>query len=191
MSLDADIHEEPLLDSRTVASERSLLNVADEDGRVVGPAGHWSRFLGTTMDKLADFMGHTGLDEDSLQFGVVSPAFVTPTNPFSRDGNGQAVLDGRLVLNRVGVDVEATGGMVADVATQSGVVRTTDFEGRILGSNSNIIGEQSIYTGQLNISVGREVRDCTYTIRSKDWLPLRITGLSWVGQVFNHVQRVS
>jgi len=101
------------------------------------------------------------------------------------------VLDGRMTLNRVSADVEDTGGFVADVESSSGVTRTTDFSGRILGNSTNLIGRQPTFTGQLNISVGREVRDCSYTIRSKDWLPLRVTGLAWVGQLFNHVRRVS
>jgi len=122
---------------------------------------------------------------------VVSPASVTPTNPFPRDQNGQAVLDGRMALNRVTADVQNTAGMVAVVATRNRVQSSIDFEGRILGDSDNLVGWQPVYSGQLSIPVGREVRECSYTISSKDWLPLRVTGLSWVGQTFNNVRRVS
>lgn len=179
------------MDSRVAYEDRALVDVDDDEAVAVVGRGHEAFLLGTPMSRIAEFADQLPGAEVHLEYGVVSPAWVTPTNPFPRDQNGQAVLDGRMTLNRVSVDVEATGGMMADVSTTSGIVRTTDFEGRILGHSTNLPDEQPIYTGQLNISVGREVRDCAYTIRSKDWLPLRVTGLAWVGQVFNHVQRVS
>ena len=190
-SFDGDISGEAHLDSRVPYAQREDIGVDDEDASVVVGSGHEAHLLGSPMSRVEEFLAQMPDTEPFLEYGVVSEAYVTPTNPFPRDGNGQAVLDGRMTLNRVSVDVEATGGMVADVSTPSGVTRTTDFEGRVLGSTLNIIGQQPLYTGQLNISVGREVRSCSYTIRSKDWLPLRVTGLAWVGQVFNHVQRVS
>lgn len=132
-----------------------------------------------------------GLTTAQLEYGVASDAWVVPTNPFPRDQNGQAVLDGRMALNRVTVDVENTAGMLAIVRTRNTSVTTTDFEGRILGDSDNIVARQPVYRGELSISVGREVRECTYEIRSKNWLPLRVTGLAWVGQTFNNVRRVS
>jgi hypothetical protein len=148
--------------------------------------------LGCPYAQYADFISQfDDLSSAAIELGVVSPASVVPTNPFPRDQNGQAVLDGRMALNKVTVDVSDTAGMVGIVRTRNTTVTTTDFEGRILGNSDNLIGRQPIYNGQLNISVGREVRECTYEIRSKDWLPLRVTGLSWTGQTFNNVRRVS
>ncbi|QEG09647.1 tail tube protein [Xanthomonas phage Pagan] len=148
--------------------------------------------LGCPYAQASDFLSQfDDLDAGALEYGVVSEALVIPTNPFPRDQNGQAVLDGRMSLNKVTVDVENTAGMLAAVTTRNNSVTTTDFEGRILGDSDNLIARQPVYRGQLNISVGREVRECTYEIRSKDWLPLRVTGLSWTGQTFNNVRRVS
>lgn len=190
-SFDGAPYEQPYVDSRVPFADRDEIAVdEDEASAVVGP-GHEALLLGTPMDRYDEFIAQLADAEPFLVYGVVSPALVTPTNPFPRDQNGQAVLDGRMTLNRVSADVEDTGGFVADVESSSGVTRTTDFSGRILGNSMNLIGRQPTFTGQLNISVGREVRDCSYTIRSKDWLPLRVTGLAWVGQLFNHVRRVS
>lgn len=148
--------------------------------------------LGTPIAKVTEFLAQfDDLNAAALEYGVVSPAHVIPTNPFPRDQNGQPVLDGRMALNRVTVDVSNTGGMVAEVVTRNTTIKTTDFEGRILGDSSNLIGRQPVLDGQLSISVGREVRECYYAIHSKDWLPLRVTGLAWVGQTFNNVRRVS
>jgi len=188
-SADPDLHGN--MDSRVPFADRADIDVVEDEAVAVLGASNEGYLLGTPMEKYEEFLAQMPDAEADLEFGVVSEAMVIPTNPFPRDQNGQAVLDGRMALNRVTADVNRTGGFVADVSTTSGVIRTTDFEGRILGSTTNVLGQQPLYTGQLSISVGREVRDCFYTIRSKDWLPMRVTGLSWAGQTFNNVRRVS
>ncbi len=187
---DGDDYSHACIDSRVPFADRAVIAVPEDECVAVVGRSHEGYLLGTPMHRYDEFIAQMPDAEEHLEFGVVSDAHVTPTNPFPRDHNGQAILEGRMTLNRVSVDVEETGGMMADVSTSSGVIRTTDFEGRVMGNTLNVLGKQPLYTGQLNVSVGREVKSCAYTIRSKDWLPLRITGLSWVGQVFNHVQRV-
>jgi hypothetical protein len=178
------------IDSRIPYADRADNGVAD--GSVVVNSTSPYFLLGTPLSRIDEFLGQfDDLDEEALEFGVVSPASVTPSNPFPRDQNGQAVLDGRMALNRVSADVRDTAGLVAVVTTRNRVQSSLDFEGRILGDSDNLIGRQPIYNGQLSIPVGREVRECQYTLSSKDWLPMRITGLSWVGQTFNNVRRVS
>lgn len=148
--------------------------------------------LGCPYSAYADFSAQfDDLPQSALEYGVASYSVVRPTNPFPRDQNGQAVLDGRMALNRVTVDVVDTAGLVGVVNRVGGPVVTTDFEGRITGNSENLIGRQPVFSGQLVISVGREVRECTYEIRGKTWLPFRVTGLSWTGQTFNNVRRVS
>lgn len=186
---EADTHAH--LDSRIPYANRATVDVSDTAACVAVQATSESFLLGTPMARIAEFIDQLPGIEPHLEYGVVSPAYVIPTNPFPRDQNGMAVLDGRMVLGKVSVDVESTAGMIADVSSTSGVVRTTDFEGRIMGSTLNIIGAQPVWKGQLTIAVGREVRESFYTIRSKDWLPLRITALAWTGQHFNNVRRVT
>ena len=185
-----ELDEHGYIDSRIAYANLTENGVAD--GSVVVNATSDYFLLGTPLARIDEFLSQfDDLDPAALEFGVVSPASVTPTNPFPRDQNGQAVLDGRMALNRVTADVQNTAGMVAVVATRNRVQSSIDFEGRILGDSDNLIGRQPVYSGQLSIPVGREVRECSYTISSKDWLPLRVTGLSWVGQTFNNVRRVS
>jgi hypothetical protein len=52
------------------------------------------------------------------------------------------------------------------------------------------MGEQPITTATLPISVGREVRECEYTLKAKTWLPLTITNIEWTAQVFDNTRRV-
>lgn len=178
-------------DSRVAYVNRALADVADSAAVAVISSGD-AFLLGTPMSMVADFLSQFDTDVSGLmEYGVVSPGMVSPTNPFARDQNGQAVLDGRLTLNRVTVDVRNAGGMIGVVVTRNGSTTTTDFEGRILGDSDNVIGAQPVFDGELSIGVGKEVRECRYEIHTKDWLPLNVTGLAWVGQTFNNVRRVS
>jgi hypothetical protein len=178
------------IDSRIRYADRADNGVPD--GAVVVNATSVYFLLGTPLSRIDEFLSQfDDLNPAALEFGVVSEARVTPSNPFPRDQNGQAVLDGRMSLNRVTADVADTAGMMSEVRTRNSLQSSLDFEGRILGYSDNLVARQPIYSGQLSIPVGREVRECSYTIISKDWLPLRVTGLSWVGQTFNNVRRVS
>lgn len=125
----------------------------------------------------------------AMWYGAISPGYVTPTNPFLRDAKGRPVLNGRLTLNTVTPSVTETSGLIATVTTVNGSIVTREFQGRILGFNNNIINEQPVTTTQVVVSVGKEVRECSYTLASKDWLPLTITSLEWAGQSFNRVRR--
>lgn len=185
-----ELDEHAYMDSRIAYADRA--NNGADGGVVAVNSSSGYFLLGTPISKVTEFLAQfDDLDAGSLEYGVVSPAHVTPTNPFPRDQNGQAVLDGRMALNRVTADVHDTAGMMAEITTRNRVQSSIDFEGRILGDSDNLIGRQPVYSGQLSIPVGREVRECSYTIHSKDWLPFRVTGLSWVGQTFNNVRRVS
>lgn len=181
----------PCMDSTIPNASASAQDVADADTVVVVGPGHEAALLGTPFDRLEEFLEQIEDEDAYLWRGVVSPAVVVPTNPFPRDQNGNAIMEGRMTLTHVGIDVVDTGGLVGEVSTKNGVVKTLDFEGRILGSSSNLIGRQPLFTGTLTLGIGREVRDCEYSLGSKDWLPLRISGIGWAGQTFNNTRRVS
>jgi hypothetical protein len=122
--------------------------------------------------------------------GFDYPAYVSPTNPYIKDKNGKAVVVGRLTLGRVAVSVADTGGLKVDLLASSGVRTVQDFSGRILARATNLIGRQPIVTTVVPASIGKEVRECTYTIRAKTFLPLTVTAIEWTGQYFNNAQRV-
>lgn len=117
------------------------------------------------------------------------PAFVTPTNPYITDSNGKAIVSGRLTLMGVNVSVADTGGLVGTVTTPNGTTQPTDFTGHIIGRRTNLVGRQPIVTTSVSVSIGREVRECSYTLSARKWLPLTITAIEWHGQFFNNTQR--
>jgi hypothetical protein len=147
--------------------------------------------IGTSADKVDEMLDQLeGVADSQLWYGAVSTAYVIPTNPYARDQNGKAILSARLTLNQIKPSVTKTSGLVATVTTVNGSITTTDFSGRVLGLSSNLIARQPSPTTQLTVGVGREVRECSYKLESKDWLPLTITAIEWTGQYFNRVRRV-
>ena len=145
--------------------------------------------LGSRYDRLDNFLDQVEVEDSQYWVGVVSPAFVTPTNPYRRDQNGVPILSGRLTLTQVRPSITQTSGLIATVETVNGSVTTLEFSGRILGLSSNLVARQPHPTTQVTVGVGKEVRECKYTLASKDWLPLTVTAIEWTGQSFNRVRR--
>lgn len=149
------------------------------------------RFLGTTLDKIDSFVEQYPLGGNTATYiGWHFDAYATPTNPYIRDSDGKAIVNGRTTLSRVIVSVADTGGMKINVNTANESYTTTDFSGRLLGRVANVVGRQPIVTTAVSGLIGKEVREVNYTLQAKTFLPLTITAIEWVGQYFNNVQRV-
>lgn len=148
------------------------------------------RFIGAGIADLAEIADAYPDNLSEVWAGVSYPAYTTPTNPYITDRNGKAVVAGRFTLGRVSVSVADTGGMDVSVTTASGTTTPVKFTGRLLGAAANLIGRQPIVTTSVTAPVGKEVRECQYTLTARRWLPLTITAIEWVGQVFNNAKRV-
>lgn len=126
----------------------------------------------------------TQIDGGTLQAGIPFDSYCIPTNPYERDNNGNAILNGRLTLTQVGVSVAETGGM--DIYVQDANRRwlTKHFNGYIAGRVQTLVGSQPIRTLTVTGLIGREIRECQYELWSLKWLPMNITAISWNGQRF-------
>lgn len=125
----------------------------------------------------------------ALYTGFNFPAYLTPTNPYILDQNGKAIMSGRLTTSNINVSVADSSGMVGTVTTRFGDKVSVNWNGRAVGSTSNLVGVVPITTTSLSLVVGREVRDYAYTLAAKTWLPLTVTALEWSGQFFNNNRR--
>jgi hypothetical protein len=182
----------PYLDSLRLASdEAGWLNdntiapaaVAFENASVY-------RFLGEAYENRGAFIASYELgDAAAIWAGVDYPAYVVPTNPYIRDQNDKAIISGRLTLGKLSVSVSNTGGMLGMLETLQGGGTVLNFNGRILGQVANMVGRQPIVTTSISVPVGKEVRECKYTLKAKTWLPLTITAIEWTGQSFNNSRR--
>ena len=141
-----------------------------------------------------DFAGRDALraqyptEDSKLWIGLPFESSVTLTNPFIRDGEGKAILSGRLVVGRLLVKLKRTAAMVADLV-HGQTTLTKVFNGRILGSLVNQVGKVAVTDADHSVGVGRESREYTLTLKSKLWYPLTITGIEWLGQSFNRTPR--
>lgn len=196
--MDTGLSENPYLDSLRPASALTAPSasawVNDYTTSPLSLAfrnGHELRFIGTPVELLSDFVEDYGSGAlADMMVGTDFEACVTPTNPYVRDQEGKALVNGRLTLGRVTLSIADTGGLSVDVTTPNGTKTTKDFNGRLAGRITDLVGRQPIVTTMVSAPIGREVRACKYTIRSKKWLPLTLTAIEWTGQLFNNARRV-
>lgn len=196
---DTALSDYPYLDSLRPSvqyrddSANSYLNPVSgpkEDAAIAIERRNAKQFIGLPLTRYEDFVTQYSDQYGAAWVGVEYPAYVTPTNPYAKDRNGQSILTGRLTLNSVKVAVSETGGMEGWVKRgQQPEGRVLNFSGRVLASPINIIGEQPIVSTTLSVIVGSEVRECSYTLRAKTWLPLTITSIDWSGQLFFNTRR--
>lgn len=116
--------------------------------------------------------------------GIPFPSVVIPTNPYQRDQNGNALLNGRLTLSQVSISVQDTGAMDVYVTDANREWLSKHFNGFLLSRVASQVGSQPIINTQISALIGREVRECTYRIQAIEWLPLNVTAISWTGQAF-------
>lgn len=143
--------------------------------------------LGAPWDKLGPVLEEYGTGGLYTGFDFVTS--VTPTNPYVLDQNGKAIISGRLTISRLGVSVADTSGIVGTVSTRFGDKVAVDWSGRIVGASTNLVGVVPITTTSISLVVGREVRDFSYTLAARSWLPVTVTAIEWVAQFFNNIRR--
>lgn len=152
--------------------------------------GNTKRFIGAALEDATDLLAaHPG--SWSPVVGALQDAYVDFTNPYMRDGNGKAILSGRLTVTKKTVAFQESSGFSWEVRSPltGAVYDTGSFNGRILGDPTNVLGREPVSTGQYSLPVGRETREYSLRISARPWRPLTITSIEWVGQFFNRVQR--
>lgn len=195
---DTDLSDYPYLDSlRPLAQylspeasayfQSNLLN--PDEAAVAIERGPDEQFLGDSLTNLDRFEEVYGDLVGNTWVGYEYDSFVTPTNPYARDRNDQAILGGRMTLNKVKVAVTDTGGMKCSVLTRGTTRESLNFVGRIIGQPNDLIGRQPIVTTNLTPFIGGEVSECRYTLSASRWLPLTINSIEWQGQLFFNTRR--
>ena len=187
-----------LSDTPYLDSQRTWAQVVAGTGSVIpSTVGNWAaafstastrRFTGTALANVATLQANYP-GEPGLIVGAVNDAYFEPTNPYMRDGNGKAILSGRLSVARLVVGFKNSIGFKWDITYRDVVVSNVEFNGRIMGTLENLIGVEPISTGQYNIPIGRETRRYTLRISARKWYPFTAAALEWSGQFFNRVQR--
>src|SRR5690606_32294282 len=166
-TLDTELSDRPYLDSM-----RDWTNYMLDDGTLrpswepgvaecsaaIGKGGT-RQFLGVPADELPGLVLQFPEEQSNIWVGANYHmlTYVVPTNPYIRDRNDKAIINGRLTITKYSVSVADTGGIVGFVTTPGrGEYRVLDWSGRTLSRLSSEIGIQPISTGAVPVPVGRE-----------------------------------
>ena len=189
----AGLSPDPYLDSLrnhtvVVAGLGSVVPASSQDIYVAFPAGSTARLFGAPLADAAalaaEFPAGTG-----LRAGYGMAASFTPTNPFVKDKQDKTVTTGRLIVTRLAVTFDDSSAIDVDV-THSDTTTRYPLSALVVGEAAAEIGRQPLSTGQVAVAIGREAREYTVTLNARDWLPLTLTTLEWVGQFYNRPQRI-
>lgn len=205
----------PYLDSirpwATVATNTGSLRPSTTgDWAVAFDTSSEYQFLGATLAEqpglATEFPAATGMWAGALQ-----DSLFIPTNPYTRDRNGKAVLTGRLTVTKLvvafnksaGFDTDITANQVTTVVSNSvtSVVSTVlesvtpatnsiEFNGYVFGSPEALLGRVPVTAGKTTVPIGKETTEYTAVVKARTWLPLNVTSIEWVGQFFNNTQRL-
>ena len=197
--LDTELSDRPYLDSlRNYATDtfpRTAKGTTYDTAGLQGAVDNTHPYFlfgseGGAEAKVQDFLTQNSVPQASMWRGWNYDAYVTPTNEYVKDRNGKAIVNGRLTYTSILVSIANSSAMKVSVTTRNGESVPTDFTGRLVGRASNMVGRVPIVSTAVSAVIGREVRDFTYTLSAKSWLPLTITAIEWKGQYFNNTRRM-
>lgn len=119
--------------------------------------------------------------------GIMFKSEVELTSPVRRGQDGQPMMQGRLTVSRLDVYYRDSSGFVATIKSMNSEDAVLNFNGRVLGPPSNMVGIIPVTSGSTSVFIGRESKDYVCKIGSRSWMPLSITRITWTGQWFmNH-----
>lgn len=158
-------------ESRFTGLQHPHYTVADAPPEGVDPF-RWTGVQGWASDYATTY---PGAPSDNLWTGVAFPAYVDLTNPFVRDKEGKAKLDGRLNLTSLQVTTTRTAGLKSSWIDYDGVAQMADWREEYSRIRYNHL-----------VWVGREVKDVQVRLSAVDWLPLTINAIAWKGNWFKY-----
>ena len=149
------------------------------------------RFMGQSFESRQLLIDAYPTQVNAMWIGVDSPGYVTPTNPYVRDKNNQAIVNGRLTIEKYNVSLSDTGGVTFTLNTLGrGEYPAGDYTGRQLSRKSATLGIQPIVTTSVSIPVGRENREFSYTIKTRQWMPVSITAIEYQSRFLYNSRRI-
>lgn len=197
--LDSDLSVNPYLDAQRPAANYEAgtgaftpANVTTITDGAVALANTVDRaLLGQATSAFSPFWSKLSTDEQEAAWvGINFDSSVEITSPFVRDNNDRAIVNGRLIVGRYTVSVDSTAGLDAFLTTATGTTNVYRFNGRRVGISNNQVGRQPITSTALQVPVGRANTEHTMQFASRNWLPMGLTAIEWVGQLFLNSRRV-
>lgn len=139
--------------------------------------------LGRPLAEASTLFSSVPGQEAHAMVGTYFESDVEPTNPYIRDRQDKAVLDGRLTVGKLMVTVADTAAMNATITAHGTSNMVLEWVYRPAGSwilNKQQIAEATSVT----VPVMKEIRDYRLRLSSRNWLPLTVSSIEWQGQFF-------
>ena len=147
-----DFSEEAILPIRTITTE----DIATE----------------TVITAQGDF------SEAECIIGLLFDSRYTLSQQFIREEE-QAVTEGHLVLRNFDVSYSDSGSFEVEVLVEDGSTYTYPFNGRVIGSSNNIIGQVALESGTFVVPVQAENTRAVISIVNRSYLPFGILNAGW------------
>lgn len=196
-STDTTLDEDPYVDSKSYHTEAGATRFAynNENAFSVFKSGSISGGvdrgrLGVTYDNVSDLTENYPDITNNIVYGYGFDSYVTPTNPYVRDKNNQAIINGRLTVERFNVSVVDTGGVKFTIDTASRSYSGGDWSGRQLSLQSAELGTTPVVTTTVSLPVGKEIREFKYTIKARNWMPISITAIEYQCRFLYNSRRI-
>ncbi|BAG70392.1 tail protein [Ralstonia phage RSB1] len=158
---------------------------------VGGKRPYPTAYLGGVVTNYADLKANVfGGDNTKYDVGFQYQSYTDLTPPYVRDRNDKAIVNGRLVINRYTVSVTDTAGMDSFLTAQGQTTNVQRFNGRRVGISNNRVGIQPFSTAVVDVPCGRSNTEHSMRLQSRTWLPMTVSAIEWVGQLFINSRRV-
>lgn len=146
--------------------------------------------LGQKFEQHVDLIDQYPSKTDAMWVGYNHDAYVVPTNPYIKDKNNISIINGRLTIIKYTFAVANTGGVEITVTPSfTGTEKTvTSFSGKSI--STYVLGLQQLFTGPVSAVVGRETKEFSYKLKSREWLPVTVKSVEFVGQLYYNSKRV-
>lgn len=156
---------------------------------VYGIAAERYWLQGDVPTRLAELRAQVGTQyDDRLMIGAAFDSYVTLTNPYVRDRDGIAILDGRLTLGNLNVTVFESSAMdasICDLVDANNTMFQNTLRWIARDANSWVLNTQQVAdSASVVVGVYKEIRDCKVRLAGRSWLPLTLSSIEWQGQFF-------
>ena len=119
----------------------------------------------------------------SLIIGRKYDAVYQPTMPVVKDSKGVAYGLDRLTVNSMYLNFQNAARFLVRVLNKRGEVREYTYHGRTVGDATNIVGFQSLHSGQFPVPIRDTSEGSKLSIWNRTYLPFVLQGIEWKGQI--------
>jgi hypothetical protein len=114
-----------------------------------------------------------------------------PTMPLIKDQDGVVVGTGKFRVKKFLVTLQNTGHIVGQLISKYGDGDPVEFQGRLIGSPDNRIGQPATVDEQFDMPFREKPDRADVKFFTNRWLPMTLLDIEWIGQYWKSGKRVS